>query len=230
MRAGLARDLTRIDSIERRFPRAKGTFVRGSTRLFLVSGFLASSTCSFDRFIVEFMRRNRSRRCSPRFRSIRRLGKRRRSEVRTSVRSYTGPRGTNANHIHKLQAPWQIVTPDPPPFFLSEPRCPIFLATRQNSSLFTLSSLREPEAHTTSFCLCPPFASCWPGRPCRIAFSHIHTRDPRKHHVSLSINDFYGRPPVSFSFTRKKGPGRKLLPLACAQKQENRLGQTRVHL
>ena len=130
-RAGLARDSTRIDPIERRMSRAKGTFIDTPGRI--DTSLPRSQTSwpflpvSFDRFIVEFTRRNRSRRCPPppplpgfaRFDDEARLGR--------ASGLYTGPRGTNANHIHKLQAPWQIVAPDPPPFFYPSPAVLYFL-------------------------------------------------------------------------------------------------------
>lgn len=103
--------------------------------------------------------------------------------------------------------------PDPPPFFFlfSYPRPAVlyFLLHAKNSWLFTLSSLREPEKPT------PP--SSWDGGS--PSSNRFLTHEPRKHHVSLSINDFYGRPPFLF-LPRGRKDLTGLLPLARPRKNE----------
>lgn len=76
-------------------------------------------------------------------------------------RSTDGRRGEPSTHrIHKLEAPWQIVARTHPLSFffflslfsLSEARCPIFLATRQEFlALYALLFKGAREAHTPFF-------------------------------------------------------------------------------
>lgn len=117
--------------------------------------------------------------------------------------------------------------PDPPPFFpflfflIRGPLSYISCYTPEFLPLYALllKGAREPPH---------PLLLGTAGRPHRTAFSH--TNEPRKHHVSLSINDFYGRPPFLFlPRGRKDLADRAAAPRAPSKKRENRSGQTRVH-
>lgn len=102
---------------------------------------------------------------------------------------------------------WPGPTPFFFPFFLSEARCPIFLATRQEFlALYALLFKGAREAHTPFFL----------GRRVALIEPLSHTRTS---HVSLSINDFYGRPPFLF-LPRGRKDLTGLLPLARPRKNE----------
>lgn len=106
--------------------------------------------------------------------------------------------------------------PDPPPFFpflfflIRVPLSYISCYTPEFLPLYALllKGAREPPH---------PLLLGTAGRPHRTAFSH--TNEPRKHHVSLSINDFYGRPPFLF-LPRGRKDLAGLLPLARPRKNE----------
>lgn len=98
-------------------------------------------------------------------------------------------------HINS-QGPWQIVARTHPLFFHSGPAVLYFLLHGQNSSVALYALLfkgaRSPHPLRRS-----PYSTYRFVCPSSVVFSHTN-RSHEKHHVSLSINDFYGRPPFLF--------------------------------